>query len=113
MLHYTNLPCEAPSTLPSDPDHRWPTVGSISFENVSLRYRPNLPLVLKGLSFTVKEGEKIGVIGRTGAGKSSIVHAIFRMVEIESGQMLVDGVNINHVGVDTVSFPIHCSAIPS
>ncbi|KAF6252647.1 hypothetical protein COO60DRAFT_1704183 [Scenedesmus sp. NREL 46B-D3] len=61
--------------------------GHIEFRDVNLRYRPGLPLVLRGLSFTVEPGWKVGVVGRTGAGKSSLIGALFRLTEIESGSM--------------------------
>jgi ABC-type oligopeptide transport system ATPase subunit len=80
----------------------WPTEGAIEFENVQLRYRPELPLVLKGVSFKVRPGEKVGIIGRTGAGKSSITQALFRMVEICGGGIWVDGRSIGELGLETV-----------
>ncbi|KAF6252401.1 P-loop containing nucleoside triphosphate hydrolase protein [Scenedesmus sp. NREL 46B-D3] len=67
--------------------------GHIEFRDVNLRYRPGLPLVLRGLSFTVEPGWKVGVVGRTGAGKSSLIGALFRLTEIESGLITIDGVN--------------------
>lgn len=59
LLYYGTLEVEASSQLPDDPDNRWPIDGSIKFENVSLRYRPNLPLVLKGVSSDIRSGEKV------------------------------------------------------
>jgi len=64
-----------------------------------MRYRPELPPVLKGLSMSLSPGEKIGVVGRTGAGKSSIMTAIYRMVELASGSISIDGVDISTVGL--------------
>ena len=66
---------------------------------MDLRYRPETELVLKEVSFAVKGGEKIGIVGRTGAGKSSLCLALFRIVEAESGQVLIDGVNIAELGL--------------
>ncbi|OAA72471.1 multidrug resistance-associated protein 5 [Cordyceps fumosorosea ARSEF 2679] len=77
----------------------WPEKGEIKFENVEMRYRPNLPLVLKGLSIHVEGGERIGVVGRTGAGKSSIMSTLFRLVEISSGKITIDGLNISTIGL--------------
>jgi ATP-binding cassette subfamily C (CFTR/MRP) protein 1 len=68
-----------------------------------LRYRPELPLVLKGISFKVRPGEKVGILGRTGAGKSSVTQALFRMVEICGGGIWIDGRSISDVGLETVS----------
>lgn len=80
----------------------WPTQGAIEFENVELKYRSELPLVLKGISFQIHTGEKVGIIGRTGAGKSSITQALFRMVEICGGGIWVDGRSIHEIGLETV-----------
>ena len=75
----------------------------VEFKEVELKYRPDLPLILKDLSFTFKPGEKVGIIGRTGAGKSSIAQALFRTVELSGGQIVVDGKNLREIGLDTVS----------
>ena len=72
----------------------WPKSGSVSFEDVDLRYRPDTELVLKDLTFTVEGGHKVGIVGRTGAGKSTISLCLSRILEIESGKIRVDGVNI-------------------
>ncbi|KAK4626185.1 ABC-type transporter cicA [Fulvia fulva] len=83
---------------PADPS--WPTKGAVEFNNVHMRYRTGLPLVLKGLSFSIAAGEKIGIVGRTGAGKSSIITSLFRLAEVAEGQICIDGVNI-------ASLPLH------
>eukprot|EP01129_Flabellula_baltica_P005848 TRINITY_DN2144_c0_g1_i4.p1 TRINITY_DN2144_c0_g1~~TRINITY_DN2144_c0_g1_i4.p1 ORF type:complete len:1232 (-),score=200.95 TRINITY_DN2144_c0_g1_i4:2377-6072(-) len=72
---------------------------SVEFKNVNMRYREGLDLVLKDLSFKIKKNEKIGIVGRTGAGKSSLVSALFRLTEIESGSILVNGVDIRSKSV--------------
>lgn len=77
----------------------WPEKGEIVFENVEMRYRSELPLVLKGLSMHIKGGERIGVVGRTGAGKSSIMSTLFRLVEISGGSITIDGLNIATLGL--------------
>ena len=99
--HYANhLAAEAPVTLPeSQPEPSWPSEGSIKFDNVQLRYRPELPLVLHGLSFEIHPGEKVGIVGRTGAGKSSIMVALFRMAELSGGRILIDGMDISTIGL--------------
>ena len=98
------MEAEPAATYPSDPSpDDWPTAGAIEFEDVQLRYRPELPLVLKGISFKVRPGEKVGIIGRTGAGKSSVTQALFRMVEICGGGIWIDGRSISDVGLETVS----------
>lgn len=63
------------------------------------RYRPNLPLVLNGLSFKIQGGEKIGIVGRTGAGKSTMSLALTRIVELEAGSIVIDGFNISELQI--------------
>jgi ATP-binding cassette, subfamily C (CFTR/MRP), member 3 len=72
----------------------WPSDGVIEFRNVYVRYRSNLDPVLKGLNFIVSPQEKVGIVGRTGAGKSTITLCILRVLELLEGQILVDGLNI-------------------
>lgn len=79
------------------PPENWPDKGSITFDNVQMRYRENTPLVLKGMDFTINGGEKVGVVGRTGAGKSSIMLTIFRIMELDNpteGSIDIDGIKI-------------------
>ncbi|KAI0547309.1 P-loop containing nucleoside triphosphate hydrolase protein [Xylaria curta] len=99
LLHYgTQLEEEAPEhTIDVRPS--WPEKGEIVFDNVEMRYRANLPLVLKGLSIHVGGGERIGIIGRTGAGKSSIMSTLFRLVEISGGHITIDGIDIATIGL--------------
>lgn len=97
--HYgTALEEEAPSHIGKLPP-AWPQTGAISFDNVQLRYRPGLPLVLKGITIHIKGGERIGIVGRTGSGKSTIMQSLFRMVEISGGSITIDGVNISTIGL--------------
>ena len=109
IKNYTEIPQEADVVLPSDKelvqDKKWPSKGEVAFNNVYLRYRQNTDFVLKGLNFTVKPGEKVGCVGRTGAGKSSIIQALFRMVEID--KEAVPGSNIQIDGVDTRNVGLH------
>ncbi|RYP63702.1 hypothetical protein DL770_009316 [Monosporascus sp. CRB-9-2] len=77
----------------------WPEKGEIVFDNVEMRYRANLPLVLQGLTMHVKGGERIGIVGRTGAGKSSIMSTLFRLVELSGGHIYIDGLDISTVGL--------------
>lgn len=81
------------------PAPEWPQTGYINFQNVNLRYRENLPLVLKDLSLNIYPGEKVGICGRTGAGKSSIMTALYRLTELESGTILIDGLDISDLGL--------------
>lgn len=99
-IHYygTQLEQEAPLHLGNVPSS-WPQKGEIEFNNVQMRYRAGLPLVLKGLTMHVKAGERIGVVGRTGAGKSSIMSTLFRLVELSGGSICIDGLDIAKIGL--------------
>ncbi|KAI3832401.1 hypothetical protein MKW92_043641, partial [Papaver armeniacum] len=97
---YIDLPSEAPTVIEDNrPPPGWPSSGSIKFEDVVFRYRPELPPVLHGLSFAVSPYEKVGIVGRTGAGKSSMINALFRIVELEKGRILIDGSDIAKFGL--------------
>ena len=117
---YATLAQEADPVVPGDSAlEHWPADGAIRFSNVELKYRPELPLVLKGMTFDVGAGEKVGIIGRTGAGKSSLVQAIYRTVELSGGHIHVDGANLRNLGLRTVSSPfpddsrrLDCPSIP-
>ncbi|KAJ3120372.1 hypothetical protein HK100_012825, partial [Physocladia obscura] len=80
-------------------DLEWPHAGRVEVSDLVLRYRPDLPPVLHGVSFSVKAGDKIGIVGRTGAGKSSILTCILRLFEIECGSIVIDGVDIKNIGL--------------
>lgn len=91
----------------------WPDKGYLAFDNVCLRYRPGLPLALNKLSFTIPAGKSCGVVGRTGAGKSSLTVALFRLVEIESGAITLDGQDLSKIGLaDVRGRPNGLSIIP-
>ncbi|KAJ2844058.1 hypothetical protein IWW36_005327 [Coemansia brasiliensis] len=97
---FANLPSEAPETIEDNrPAKNWPDQGTIEFKNYSTRYREGLDLVLKGLSFKVKPMQKVGIVGRTGAGKSSLTLALFRLIEAATGQILIDGQDISQYGL--------------
>ncbi|KAJ2565971.1 ABC transporter C member 13 [Coemansia sp. RSA 1813] len=100
LFYLENLPQEAPTTIQhSRPPKDWPHAGTIEFENYSMRYHSGLDLVLKDLSFSVRSNEKIGIVGRTGAGKSSMAQALMRIVEPASGKIVIDGVDISSIGL--------------
>jgi ABC-type multidrug transport system fused ATPase/permease subunit len=80
----------------------WPTKGQIEFKDVTMRYRDDLPRVLNGISFTIPGGTSVGVVGRTGAGKSSLIQALFRMSPLEGGEICIDGVDIWSLGLHTM-----------
>ena len=83
-------------------DDSWPSKGELEFRDVQMRYRPLLPPALDGLSFRVEAGQHCGVVGRTGAGKSSITVSMFRLVDIDAGAIMVDGVDISTLGLSDV-----------
>lgn len=94
------LPQEADFEYNEDhpaPEESWPSSGAVAFKNVSLRYRDGLPLVLKSVTVDITAGHKVGIVGRTGSGKSTIMLALFRMIELAEGAIEIDGVNIAHL----------------
>ncbi|KAJ2232565.1 hypothetical protein H4R99_000340 [Coemansia sp. RSA 1722] len=100
IIEYYNLPSEAPSVIEDNrAAESWPEQGAVEFNDYSARYRKGLDLVLKGLSFHVAPRQKIGIVGRTGAGKSSLTLALFRIIEAASGQILIDGQDIAQYGL--------------
>ena len=103
IYHYgTHLEEEAPLHTDVQVRPTWPEHGEIIFDNVEMRYRAGLPLVLKGLSMHVRAGERIGVVGRTGAGKSSIMSALFRLQELAAGSITIDGMDISKIGLQNL-----------
>ncbi|XP_067120944.1 ATP-binding cassette sub-family C member 4-like [Centruroides vittatus] len=100
ILKYSDLKSEASyESLPNKrPPSDWPETGEIRFDNVSLQYSKDKNIVLKNLTFHIRPGEKIGIVGRTGAGKSSIIASLFRMTE-PTGTITVDGVDIKDMGL--------------
>ena len=101
---YAELPQEDTMAKDSDPADglRWPAVGEIKFENVTMRYRESLPVVLNGITLTIPGGTSVGVVGRTGSGKSSMFQALFRMYDLESGRVTIDGIDAANIGIHTL-----------
>ncbi|KAJ2803489.1 hypothetical protein H4R20_002872 [Coemansia guatemalensis] len=99
-VEYGNLPSEAANIIEDcRPKEVWPEQGVVEFKNYSTRYREGLDLVLKDLSFRVLPRQKVGIVGRTGAGKSSLTLALFRIIEAAGGQILLDGEDISQYGL--------------
>lgn len=100
VLEYARLPSEAPEIIHrSRPPVSWPSRGEVKFSNYSTRYREGLDLVLKNINLDIKSHEKIGVVGRTGAGKSSLTLALFRIIEPVTGMISLDGLNTSTIGL--------------
>jgi ATP-binding cassette subfamily C (CFTR/MRP) protein 1 len=99
-LSYTKIISERPHQLTSDLSLRnWPSKGEIRFENFNVKYRNDTEIVLKNINFSLKSGEHLGVVGRTGSGKSTISLCLFRILEAFSGKIYIDGVDISKVGL--------------
>ncbi|KZV94275.1 P-loop containing nucleoside triphosphate hydrolase protein [Exidia glandulosa HHB12029] len=97
---YIALPPEPPRHVANVPAY-WPPVDAdIVYENVVLRYAPDLEPVLRGVTFSVRAGEKIGIVGRTGSGKSTLAMSLFRFVDPDQGRIIVGGMDITHIGVE-------------
>lgn len=100
VLEYTLLPSEAPDIIPTRrPAISWPAHGAVSFVDYSTRYRPELDLVLRNINLDIKAQEKIGVVGRTGAGKSSLALSLFRIIEASCGSIHIDDIDISTLGL--------------
>ncbi|KAJ3031489.1 UNVERIFIED_CONTAM: hypothetical protein HDU68_003429 [Siphonaria sp. JEL0065] len=95
-----SIPVEADAIVKDNrPPKEWPHNGTIDFKEVVMRYAPHLPIVLNNVSFQIRDKEKVGIVGRTGSGKSSLMQALFRMVEASSGSIVIDGVDIGGIGL--------------
>ena len=99
IKEYTEVEPEAEWTSNNSPPEKWPSAGSVEFQNYGMRYRKGLDLVLKAVDANVKGGEKVGIVGRTGAGKSSLTVALFRLVEPANGSIKVDDLDISKMGL--------------
>mmetsp|Transcript_42910 Transcript_42910/g.71422 ORF Transcript_42910/g.71422 Transcript_42910/m.71422 type:complete len:1444 (-) Transcript_42910:118-4449(-) len=100
VLEYSNVPVERPAIIQdSRPRDTFPENGRIKFEKVVMSYREGLEPVLNNLSFVIEGGEKVGIVGRTGSGKSSMMLCLFRIVELSKGRILIDDVDISTIGL--------------
>lgn len=100
VKEYLDVDQEADAVIPdSRPPANWPEKGAVDFTDYTTRYRPDLDSVLRDVSFRVQPGEKVGIVGRTGAGKSSLALALFRGLEAETGGISIDGVDIGTIGL--------------
>ncbi|OQV18389.1 Multidrug resistance-associated protein 1 [Hypsibius exemplaris] len=100
VVEYTKCPQEAKWVLDDSRPHReWPQQGAVTFYDYKTRYRPDLDLALSGISCSIAPGEKIGIVGRTGAGKSSLSLGLFRIVEAVGGGIAIDGLDVSTIGL--------------
>ncbi|RUS86781.1 hypothetical protein EGW08_005441, partial [Elysia chlorotica] len=96
---YLHVPQEAARVTSLRPPDDWPSCGEIAVSDYSTTYKPELPAVLSNISFSIHAGEKVGIVGRTGAGKSSLTLALFRLLEANKGSITIDGIDISAVGL--------------
>ncbi|KAM5199043.1 multidrug resistance-associated protein 1 isoform 3-T3 [Hipposideros larvatus] len=107
LKEYSETEKEAPWRIKEmAPASTWPQVGRVEFRDYGLRYRDDLDLVLKHINVTIEGGEKVGIVGRTGAGKSSLTLGLFRINESAQGEIIIDGVNIAKIGLHDLRFKI-------
>ncbi|KAL9236276.1 hypothetical protein vseg_010967 [Gypsophila vaccaria] len=100
ILEFSQLPSEAPLVIANKrPSREWPREGHIELKNLHIRYSPDLPMVLKGITCTIPAKTTVGVVGRTGSGKSTLIQALFRVVEPSKGRILIDGLDICSIGL--------------
>jgi ATP-binding cassette, subfamily C (CFTR/MRP), member 4 len=112
VLSFGKIEPEASLELDSDKslNSSWPNFGTVDVKDLSVRYRPSLPRALDGATFSVPSGSRIGIVGRTGSGKSTIVQTLFRLLEADHGSIEIDNVDISKVGLHRLRTSI--SVIP-
>ncbi|XP_028790444.1 ABC transporter C family member 8-like [Neltuma alba] len=100
IKQFIHIPEDPPAVVENrKPPPSWPSKGRIELQDLEIRYRPNAPLVLKGITCAFKEGSRVGIVGRTGSGKSTLVSALFRLVDPARGDILIDGISILPMGL--------------
>ncbi|VFQ67560.1 unnamed protein product [Cuscuta campestris] len=100
LKQYMHVPSEAPEIIEKNrPPVNWPTRGRVEIQDLQIRYREGSPLVLRGISCTFEGAHKIGIVGRTGSGKTTLIGALFRLVEPAGGRIVVDGIDISKIGL--------------
>ncbi|CAK7335662.1 unnamed protein product [Dovyalis caffra] len=100
LEQYMHIPSEAPEVIETNrPNPNWPAVGKVEIFNLKVRYRPNAPLVLQGITCTIEGRHKVGIVGRTGSGKTTFISALFRLVEPAGGKIVIDGLDISTIGL--------------
>ncbi|XP_056698803.1 ABC transporter C family member 3 [Spinacia oleracea] len=100
IYQYTCIPSEPPLFIEENrPVSFWPSLGEVNVQDLQIRYAPHMPLVLRGITCTFQGGKKTGIVGRTGGGKSTLIQALFRIVEPASGKIMLDGIDISSIGL--------------
>ncbi|KAH7682383.1 Xenobiotic-transporting ATPase protein [Dioscorea alata] len=100
LNQYMHVSSEAPEVINENrPALNWPSVGRVELHDLKIRYRPDTPLVLQGISCIFEGGHKIGIVGRTGSGKTTLIGALFRLVEPAGGKIVIDGIDISSIGL--------------
>ncbi|KAL3715457.1 hypothetical protein ACJRO7_007227 [Eucalyptus globulus] len=100
IYQYCQIPSEAPPVIEdSRPPSTWPECGMIELIDLKVRYKESLPLVLHDINCTFPGGTRIGIVGRTGSGKSTLIQALFRLIEPSSGRIIIDKIDISKVGL--------------
>lgn len=100
IYQYCQIPSEAPPVIEdSRPPSTWPECGMIELIDLKVRYKESLPLVLHDINCTFPGGKRIGIVGRTGSGKSTLIQALFRLIEPSSGRIIIDKIDISKVGL--------------
>ncbi|KAG9459673.1 hypothetical protein H6P81_004181 [Aristolochia fimbriata] len=100
IFQYITIPSEPPLVIETcRPDSNWPACGEVDIRDLQVRYAAHMPLVLKGLTCVFAGGQKTGIVGRTGSGKSTLIQSLFRIVDPAAGQIIIDGINISNIGL--------------
>lgn len=101
---YINEVPQEPTYYDTEPPFGWPSQGVVSFKGVSLKYRDHLQPSIRDVTFETRPAEKIGVVGRTGSGKTSIITALFRLVDVSEGEICIDTVNVGRISLAALRF---------
>ncbi len=117
VVEYLELPQEPPAIIESHrPPAYWPSSSEnnslIAVENLVVKYSPELPAVLQDISFTLKAGERIGLLGRTGSGKSTLAMSILRFVDPTEGRILIDGIDTSTIGIHDLRSRLVSPSVP-
>ncbi|KAI9102331.1 hypothetical protein K1719_023533 [Acacia pycnantha] len=100
ILQYSRIPSEPPLVIEENqPNPSWPAHGEVDICDLQVRYAPHLPLVLRSITCKFSGGLKTGIVGRTGSGKTTLIHTIFRSIEPTAGKIVIDGINISSIGL--------------